>query len=92
MWTSTQLPSGTGFCIHWMDPYGFCRVVLGIIGKDGCMSQYITLPVENLHKLSPLTDALSSSGSCCMICADPGVPPCAFFHLHSPIAGARQDQ
>jgi threonine dehydrogenase-like Zn-dependent dehydrogenase len=25
--------------------------VLGIIGKDGCMSEYINLPVENLHRV-----------------------------------------
>lgn len=27
------------------------RTVLGIINKDGCMSQYITLPKENLHSV-----------------------------------------
>ena len=25
------------------------RTVLGIINKDGCMGQYITLPIGNLH-------------------------------------------
>jgi threonine dehydrogenase-like Zn-dependent dehydrogenase len=30
------------------------RTVLGIIGKDGCMSEYINLPVENLHRVSNL--------------------------------------
>ena len=27
------------------------RKVLGIINKDGCMGQYITLPKENLHRV-----------------------------------------
>ena len=27
------------------------RTVLGIIGKDGCMSEFINLPIENLHKV-----------------------------------------
>lgn len=33
------------------------RVVLGIINKDGCMAEYITLPKENLHLVpSDLSD------------------------------------
>lgn len=33
------------------------RVVLGIINKDGCMSEYITLPTQNLHLVpSSLSD------------------------------------
>ena len=33
------------------------RVVLGIINKDGCMGEYITLPVGNLHQIpEELTD------------------------------------
>lgn len=33
------------------------RVVLGIINKDGCMAEYITLPMENLHLVpSDLSD------------------------------------
>ena len=33
------------------------RVVLGIIAKDGCMGQYITLPINNLHQVpESLTD------------------------------------
>lgn len=33
------------------------RVVLGIINKDGCMGEYITLPVGNLHQIpEDLTD------------------------------------
>lgn len=27
------------------------RVVLGIINKDGCIADYITLPVSNLHEV-----------------------------------------
>ncbi len=32
------------------------RKVLGIMGKDGCMAEYITLPLENIH---PIPDELS---------------------------------
>lgn len=37
------------------------RSVLGIIGKDGCMAQYITLPVSNLHVVP---DELSDEEAC----------------------------
>ncbi len=33
------------------------RTVLGIIGKDGCMSEYINLPVENLHRVRSMAHA-----------------------------------
>ena len=34
------------------------RTVLGIIGKDGCMAEYVTLPIENLHVVpDDITDA-----------------------------------
>jgi hypothetical protein len=40
------------------------RTVLGIIGKDGCMSEYINLPVKNLHRVSNcMTLLLMSSPS-----------------------------
>lgn len=37
------------------------RTVLGIIGKDGCMAEYCTLPLENLH-LVP--DDVSDAEAC----------------------------
>jgi len=37
------------------------RVVLGIIAKDGCMAEYVTLPVENLHRVP---DNLSDKEAC----------------------------
>ena len=37
------------------------RTVLGIIGKDGCMAEYCTLPLENLH-LVP--DDVSNAEAC----------------------------
>ena len=37
------------------------RVVLGIIAKDGCMAEYCTLPIENLH-LVP--DDVSDAEAC----------------------------
>jgi threonine dehydrogenase-like Zn-dependent dehydrogenase len=37
------------------------RTVLGILGKDGCFAQYVTLPVANLHALP---DALDDVRAC----------------------------
>lgn len=36
------------------------RTVLGILGKDGCFAEYVTLPVRNLHRVPDgLSDALA---------------------------------
>jgi threonine dehydrogenase-like Zn-dependent dehydrogenase len=32
------------------------RTVLGILGKDGCFAEYLTLPVQNLHPVPPSID------------------------------------
>ena len=37
------------------------RTVLGILGKDGCFAQYVTLPIANLHRLP---DALDDVRAC----------------------------
>jgi threonine dehydrogenase-like Zn-dependent dehydrogenase len=37
------------------------RSVLGILGKDGCFAEYVTLPVENLHALP---DELDDERAC----------------------------
>ncbi len=43
--------------VHVPLPCGH-STVLGIIGRDGCMAQYVALPASNLHVVPPsLTDA-----------------------------------
>ncbi|HEX7480435.1 MAG TPA: alcohol dehydrogenase catalytic domain-containing protein [Polyangiales bacterium] len=37
------------------------RSVLGILGKDGCFAQYLTLPIQNLHRLP---DGLRDRAAC----------------------------
>jgi threonine dehydrogenase-like Zn-dependent dehydrogenase len=37
------------------------RTVLGILGKDGCFAEYLTLPVQNLH---PVPASLSDRTAC----------------------------
>jgi threonine dehydrogenase-like Zn-dependent dehydrogenase len=37
------------------------RKVLGILGKDGCFAEYVTLPISNLHLLP---EALSDTRAC----------------------------
>jgi threonine dehydrogenase-like Zn-dependent dehydrogenase len=39
------------FCLRGRPRHCRARTVLGICGRDGCFSQYITLPDENLHVL-----------------------------------------
>lgn len=37
------------------------RTVLGILGKDGCLAEYLTLPEKNLHRVP---DALDDRAAC----------------------------
>lgn len=39
------------FCLEGLQAHCPQRKVLGIRGKDGAMAEYLTLPVENLHKV-----------------------------------------
>jgi threonine dehydrogenase-like Zn-dependent dehydrogenase len=38
-------------CLRGMSRHCATRTVLGILGKDGCMAEYVTLPIVNLHVL-----------------------------------------
>ncbi len=42
-------------CRRGDSPHCENRTVLGILGKDGCFAEYLTLPVENLH---PVPDTI----------------------------------
>lgn len=37
------------FCQEGVPSHCQNRTVLGILGRDGCMAEYLTLPLENLH-------------------------------------------
>jgi threonine dehydrogenase-like Zn-dependent dehydrogenase len=37
------------FCARGLGRHCASRTVLGILGKDGCLAEYVTLPRENLH-------------------------------------------
>ena len=40
-------------CNKGLNKHCYNRTVLGIMGKQGCFAEYLTLPVENLHKVPP---------------------------------------
>jgi 2-desacetyl-2-hydroxyethyl bacteriochlorophyllide A dehydrogenase len=39
------------FCKEGMPTHCGKRTVLGILGRDGCMAEYLILPMENLHEI-----------------------------------------
>lgn len=43
-------------CLRGLSRHCATRTVLGILGKDGCFAEYVTLPIANLH---PLPDGLT---------------------------------
>jgi threonine dehydrogenase-like Zn-dependent dehydrogenase len=43
-------------CAAGLSRHCASRSVLGILGKDGCFAEYLTLPIRNLH---PIPDAMS---------------------------------
>ena len=47
------------------------RTVLGIIAKDGCMAEYITLPVKNLHKVRVRLLICGLQSDTCGVCKGP---------------------
>ena len=48
-------------CARGLARHCMQRKVLGIVGKDGCFAEYVTLPVSNLHLLP---DTLSDTRAC----------------------------
>lgn len=48
-------------CARGLQRHCPTRTVLGILNKDGCFAQYVTLPIANLH---PLPDALDDLRAC----------------------------
>jgi threonine dehydrogenase-like Zn-dependent dehydrogenase len=48
-------------CARGLNRHCGARSVLGILGKDGCFAQYVTLPLVNLHRVpETLSDAAAS--------------------------------
>lgn len=47
-------------CLAGLGRHCASRTVLGILGKDGCFAEYVTLPLRNLHRVPDgLSDALA---------------------------------
>ena len=47
-------------CLAGLGRHCPSRTVLGILGKDGCFAEYVTLPLRNLHRVpDELSDALA---------------------------------
>jgi threonine dehydrogenase-like Zn-dependent dehydrogenase len=48
-------------CLAGLSRHCANRTVLGILGKDGCFAEYVTLPIRNLHRVpAGLPDALAA--------------------------------
>jgi threonine dehydrogenase-like Zn-dependent dehydrogenase len=48
-------------CLAGLSRHCATRTVLGILGKDGCFAEYVTLPIRNLHRVpAGLPDALAA--------------------------------
>lgn len=47
-------------CLRGLGRHCATRTVMGILGKDGCFAEYLTLPLRNLHRVPDgLSDALA---------------------------------
>jgi threonine dehydrogenase-like Zn-dependent dehydrogenase len=48
-------------CLAGLSRHCANRTVLGILGKDGCFAEYVTLPIRNLHRVpAGLPDSLAA--------------------------------
>ncbi len=48
-------------CLSGLSRHCATRTTLGIVGKDGCFAEYVTLPVRNLHRVPEgLSDAVAA--------------------------------
>ncbi len=48
-------------CLAGLSRHCAARTTLGIVGKDGCFAEYVTLPVRNLHRVPDgLPDAIAA--------------------------------
>lgn len=48
-------------CLSGLSRHCATRTTLGIVGKDGCFAEYVTLPVRNLHRVPEgVSDAVAA--------------------------------
>jgi threonine dehydrogenase-like Zn-dependent dehydrogenase len=71
------------FCKEGVPTHCERRTVLGILGRDGCMAEYLTLPIENIH---PVPDNVSDEAAVFV------EPLAAAYEILEQVEGSKTDR